>query len=76
MDHIQGIDRDQPALFPEALDDYIAQDNPVRFTDTFVDSHNLQALDFTTATSTASALAASWKSRPGATSTSFGFSAS
>ena len=47
MDHIQGTDRDQPTLFPEALDDYIAQDNPVRFIDAFVDSLDLQGLGFT-----------------------------
>lgn len=47
MDHIQGADRDQLTLFPEALDDYIAQDNPVRFIDAFVDSLNLQDLGFT-----------------------------
>jgi transposase len=47
MDHIQGTDRDQLTLFPEALDDYIAQDNPVRFIDAFVDSLDLQGLGFT-----------------------------
>jgi transposase len=46
MDHIQGTDRDQLTLFPEALDDYIAQDNPVRFIDAFVDSLDLQSLGF------------------------------
>jgi len=49
MDHIQGTDRDQLTLFPEALDDYIAQDNPVRFIDAFVDSLGLQGLGFTRA---------------------------
>jgi transposase len=47
MDHIQGTDRDQLILFPEALDDYIAQDNSVRFIDAFVDSLGLQGLGFT-----------------------------
>jgi transposase len=47
MDHIQGTDRDQLTFFPEALDDYIAQDNPVRFIDAFVDSLGLQGLGFT-----------------------------
>jgi len=41
MDHIQGTDRDQLTLFPEASDDYMAQDNPVRFIDAFVDSLDL-----------------------------------
>jgi len=31
MHHIDGIDRDQITMFPEALDDYIHEDNPVRF---------------------------------------------
>ena len=47
MDHIQGTDRDQLTLFPEALDDYISQDNPVRFIDAFVDSLDLHSLGFT-----------------------------
>jgi len=36
MDHIQGLSRDQLTLFPEALDDYISEENPVRFIDAFV----------------------------------------
>ena len=47
MEHIQGTDRDQLTLFPEALDDYIAQDNPVRFIDVFVASLDLHGLGFT-----------------------------
>jgi len=47
MEHIQGTDRDQLTLFPEALDDYIAQDNPVRFIDAFVDYLDLRGLGFT-----------------------------
>jgi transposase len=46
MDHIQGTDRDQLTLFPEALDDYISQENPVRFIDAYVDSLDLQQLGF------------------------------
>jgi transposase len=33
-------------MFPELLDDYIADDNPVRFIDAFVDGLDLQALGF------------------------------
>src|SRR3990170_2505936 len=47
MQHIEGSDRDQLTLFPEALDDYIAQDNPVRFLDAFIDALDLAALAFT-----------------------------
>jgi hypothetical protein len=27
MSHVEGIDRDQMTLFPEALDDYVSQEN-------------------------------------------------
>jgi transposase len=43
---IEGEDRSQSALFPEHLDDYIAEDNPVRVIDVFVDELDLSALGF------------------------------
>jgi len=46
MHHMQGSDREQLTLFPEALDDYIAEDNPVRFLDAFVDTLNLALMGF------------------------------
>ncbi|MGD8815465.1 MAG: IS1182 family transposase [Anaerolineales bacterium] len=46
MKHIQGINRDQMTLFPEALDDYIAEDNTVRFLDAFVDTLDFTSLGF------------------------------
>jgi len=46
MKHIEGMDRQQLTLFPEALDNYIAPDNPVRFLDAFVDTLDLEALGF------------------------------
>ena len=46
MEHIQGSDREQMTLLPEALDDYVARDNPVRFLDTFIDSLDLKSLAF------------------------------
>jgi transposase len=46
MDYIQGLHRDQLTLFPEALDDYISQDNPVRFIDAYVDFLDLDQLGF------------------------------
>ena len=46
MDHIQGTDRDQLTLFPEALDDYISEENPVRFIDAYVASLDLDQLGF------------------------------
>lgn len=46
MKHIAGIDRTQVILFPEVVDDYISEDNPVRFVDAFADSLNLKELGF------------------------------
>jgi transposase len=46
MPHLQGVSRDTTLLFPPALDDYIAADNPVRFIDAFVDQLDLHALGF------------------------------
>jgi transposase len=43
---IEGEDRLQASLLPECLDDYIAQDNPVRVVDAFVEELDLQALGF------------------------------
>ncbi|OGO71275.1 MAG: hypothetical protein A2Z49_01155 [Chloroflexi bacterium RBG_19FT_COMBO_56_12] len=44
--HIEGVDRNQLVLFPEALDEYISADNPIRFVDAFVDSLDLAVLGF------------------------------
>jgi len=46
MNHRTGLDRSQTLLFPEALEDYVGPDNPVRFLDAFVGSLDLQALGF------------------------------
>src|SRR6267142_6645724 len=43
---IEGEDRSQSTLFPEHLDDYIAEDNPVRVIDVFVDELDLKELGF------------------------------
>jgi len=37
MPYKSGINREQVTLFPETLDDYIAEDNEVQFIDAFVD---------------------------------------
>jgi len=44
--YITGEPRTQSTLFPEALDDYIHEDNPVRVVDVFVDELNLSELGF------------------------------
>jgi transposase len=46
MGHIQGANRYEAIFFPERLDDYIAEDNPVRFLDAFVDELDLEASGF------------------------------
>ncbi|HKJ08497.1 MAG TPA: IS1182 family transposase [Gammaproteobacteria bacterium] len=45
---IEGENRDQATLFPERLDDYIAEDSPVRVIDVFVDELDLSGLGFKT----------------------------
>lgn len=48
MRYVQGDNRDQSTLFPAVLDDYITEDNPVRFIDYFVDTElDLIDLGFT-----------------------------
>jgi transposase len=44
--YIEGEDRNQATLLPEYLDDYIAEDNPVRAVDAFVEELDLRALGF------------------------------
>src|SRR4030095_8179674 len=46
MGFIHGANRHEEILFPERLDDYIAEENPVRFIDAFVDNLNLTTLGF------------------------------
>lgn len=43
---IEEDSRSQSTLFPERLEDYIAQDNPIRVVDAFVDGLNLRELNF------------------------------
>ncbi len=49
MPYIAGSDRSAVLLFPEAIDDYITRENPVRFIDAFVSSLDLLELGFTRA---------------------------
>ena len=46
MRFVAGQDRNQSTLFPELLDDYIGDDNPVRAIDVFVDELRLGDLGF------------------------------
>ena len=43
---VEGADRKQATLFPECLDDWIDEDNPVRVIDAFVDRLDLGELGF------------------------------
>jgi transposase len=44
--YVEGESRAQSTLFPESLDEYIAEDNPVRVVDVFVDELDLKQLGF------------------------------
>ena len=46
MAHLSGTDRSQLLLLPEAIDDYVGPNNPVRFIEAFVDGLDLQAAGF------------------------------
>ena len=44
--YIEGTDRDQGTLFPDRLEDWVGEDNPVRVIDVFVDQLDLRGLGF------------------------------
>ncbi len=46
---IEGENRSQATLFPERLDEYIAEDNAIRVVDAFVNKLDLQDLEFSRA---------------------------
>ena len=43
---VEGVDRGQSTLFPDCLDDWVVEDNPVRVIDVFVDELDLGDLGF------------------------------
>ena len=43
---VEGLDRSQSSLFPAHLEDYVAEDNPVRAVDAFVEGLDLGKLGF------------------------------
>jgi transposase len=53
MVHISGHDPSQTLLLPEAVEDYVGSDNPVRFIDAFVDGLDLTAAGFACVTAKA-----------------------
>jgi transposase len=46
MHHVTGTPREQMTLLPEAIEDYISADNPVRFIDVFANKLDLCSLGF------------------------------
>ena len=46
MAYISGDSREQITMFPEVIDDYITQDNPVRFIEAFVDGLDMAEMGF------------------------------
>jgi transposase len=43
---VEGVDRSQTTLFPESLDDWVDENNPVRVIEASVDALDLRALGF------------------------------
>jgi transposase len=43
---VEGVPRTQSTLFPERIEDYIDEDNPVRAIEAFVDALDLERLGF------------------------------
>ncbi len=43
---VEGTNRNQATLLPECLGDFIAEDNPVRIVDAFVDELDLASMGF------------------------------
>jgi transposase len=46
MGYKRGVDRDQQVLLPASVDDYVSEDNPVRFIDAFVAGLDMGELKF------------------------------
>ena len=46
MGYIEGEDRKQRLLFPEVLDDYIGEENAIRFIDVFIEKLDLSEMGF------------------------------
>jgi len=46
MDYIHGFDRRQEILFPKMIEDYVSDENPVRFIEAFVEIQDLKEQGF------------------------------
>ena len=47
-DCMRSLDRQQQLLFPDRMDDYVSENNPVRAIDTYVDGLEVDDLGFKT----------------------------
>jgi len=47
MAFIKGIDRNQKIMFPEYIEDYIKEDNPIKIIDEYVDTLDFKQMGFT-----------------------------
>ena len=47
MAYVKGVDRNQLTLFPNSIDDYISDDNPVQVIEAFVENLDMVELGFT-----------------------------
>jgi len=46
MSYVEGISREQRVLFPESLDEYVTEENTVRFIEAFVEGLEMEELGF------------------------------
>lgn len=46
MAYIEGSSRNQVLLFPDSIDEYVTEDNPIRFVDAFVENLDMNELGF------------------------------
>ena len=60
---IEGVDRSQITLFPDRLEDHVAEDNAVRVVDVFVDELDLGGLGFVRVAPRATGDAANYRFR-------------
>jgi len=70
MTHISGFERSQLLLLPEAIDDYVVADNPVRFIDALVGGPPGYAPGDLLSTAISTACGQAGGLRPNATATS------
>ena len=69
---VEGADRGQSVLFPECLEDWVDENNPVRVIDVFVDELDLGELGFDGIAPEATSRAGGLNEKQGATLRSCG----